>query len=377
MQATLTQKAKPNGKKKKIKTIGILTGGGDCPGLNAVVRAVTKTAINEYGIQVMGILDGFMGLIEKHVRELRDCDVSNILTEGGTILGTSNKANPSKFPMRLDGKTCMRDVRENCVQYAEEIGLDAVVVIGGDGTMSGAADLAEMGLNFMGVPKTIDNDLVGTEVTFGFNTAVTTAADALDKVHSTASSHHRVMVVEVMGRYAGWIALHAGVAAGSDVILIPEIPYHFDRVCEFVKERSRRGKRFSIITVAEGAKQKGGKMTVKATIKDSPDPIRLGGIANKLAYEIENTTKLECRAVVLGHIQRGGMPSAFDRTLATSFGHYAVEQLMAGQKNRLVVRQKGEMTTIPIDTAANKVRTVPLDHHLIQAGQGVGTFFGV
>jgi len=377
MQATLTQKAKPNGKKKKIKTIGILTGGGDCPGLNAVVRAITKTAINKYGVSVMGILDGYLGLIEKHTRELRDKDVSNILTEGGTILGTSNKANPAKFPMRLDGKTCMRDVRENCVQYAEEIGLDAIVVIGGDGTMSGAASLAEMGLNFMGVPKTIDNDLVGTEITFGFNTAVTTATDALDKVHSTASSHHRVMVVEVMGRYAGWIALHAGVAAGSDVILIPEIPYHLDKVCNFVKERSRRGKRFSIITIAEGAKQKGGKMVVKATIKDSPDPIRLGGIANKLAYEIEQNTNLECRAVVLGHIQRGGTPSPFDRTLATSFGNYAVEQLMAGQKNRLVVRNKGELTTVPLSEVADKVRTVPLDHHLVQAGQDVGTFFGV
>ena len=377
MQATLTCKAKPNGKNKKIKTIGILTGGGDCPGLNAVVREITKTAINKYGVTVIGILDGYLGLIEKHTRELRDKDVSNILTEGGTILGTSNKANPAKFSMRLDGKTCMRDVRENCVQYAEEIGLDAIVVIGGDGTMSGAASLAEMGLTFMGVPKTIDNDLVGTEVTFGFNTAVTTAADALDKVHSTASSHHRVMVVEVMGRYAGWIALHAGVAAGSDVILMPEIPYDINNVCDFVKERSRRGKRFSIITVAEGATQKGGKMTVKATIKDSPDPIRLGGIANKLAYEIEQNTNLECRAVVLGHIQRGGTPSPFDRTLATSFGNYAVEQLMAGQKNRLVVRNKGELTTVPLSEVADKVRTVPLDHHLVQAGQNVGTFFGV
>ncbi len=361
---------------KPIRTIGIMTGGGDCPGLNAVVRAVTKTAINGYGMTVIGILDGFLGLIEKHVRELRYSDVSNILTEGGTILGTSNKANPSKFPMLLDGKTCMRDVRENCVRYADEMGIDAVICIGGDGTMSGAASLAQMGMIFMGVPKTIDNDLVGTEITFGFNTAVTTATDALDKVHSTASSHHRVMVVEVMGRYAGWIALHAGVASGSDVILIPEIPYKMDVICEFVKQRSRRGKRFSIITVAEGAKEKGGKMVVKATIKDSPDPIRLGGIANKLAYDIENQTRLECRSVVLGHVQRGGAPSPFDRTLATTFGYYAIEQLMAGVKNRLVVRKKGELSTIPLAQVANKVRTVPPDHLLIQAARAIGTIFG-
>ncbi|KPK72155.1 MAG: 6-phosphofructokinase [Phycisphaerae bacterium SM23_30] len=358
-----------NRKRPKINTIGVMTGGGDCPGLNAVVRAVTKTAINKYDMTVVGILDGFLGLIEKHVRELRYADVSNILTEGGTILGTSNKANPSKYPMRLNGKTCMRDVRENCARYAQEMGIDAIVAIGGDGTMSGAAGLAQMNMVFMGVPKTIDNDLVGTDITFGFNTAVVTATDALDKVHSTASSHHRVMVVEVMGRYAGWIALHAGVASGSDVILIPEIPYHLDLVCDFVKQRSRRGKRFSIITVAEGAKEKGGKMIIKKTIKDSPDPIRLGGIAHKIAYEIEQKTKLECRAVVLGHIQRGGAPSPFDRTLATSFGHYAVEQLMLGKRNRLVVRRRGELATVPLTQVAN-------NHPLIQAGKAVGTIFG-
>jgi len=360
----------------QIKTIGILTGGGDCPGLNAVVRAVVKTAINKYGLTVFGIMDGYLGLIEKRMHKLEYTDVSNILTQGGTILGTSNKANPRKFPLKLDGETKMRDVRENCIDNARQMGIDAIVAIGGDGTMSGAADLAQKGLIFIGVPKTIDNDLAGTEITFGFNTAVVTATDALDKVHTTASSHHRVMIVEVMGRYAGWIALHAGVASGSDVILIPEIPYQLDIICDFVMQRSRHGKRFSIITVAEGAKEKGGEMVVQKTIEDSPDPIRLGGIANKLAYEIEEKTKLECRAVILGHVQRGGIPSAFDRTLATSFGHFALEQLMAGKKNCLVARRRGELTTVPLSEIAGKIRTVESDHQLIKAARAVRTCFG-
>jgi len=363
-------------KKQTIKTIGILTGGGDCPGLNAVIRAVTKTAINRYDLRVIGILDGYLGLIEKRMKELSYNDVSNILTQGGTILGTSNKADPLKFPVTLDGKCRLCDVRDNCLHNAEEMGLDAIVAIGGDGTMAGAASLIQTGLRFMGVPKTIDNDLPGTEVTFGFNTAVMTATDAIDKVHTTASSHHRVMIVEVMGRYAGWIALHAGVAGGSDVILIPEISYTLDVICDFVRQRSRRGKRYSIITVAEGAKEKGGKMVVKKTVKNSPDPIRLGGIANKLAYDIEQQAKLECRAVILGHVQRGGTPSAFDRTLATSFGNYALEQLMAGHNNRLVVRRHGELDTVPLSTIAGKIRTVPRNHQLIEAARAVGTCFG-
>lgn len=363
-------------KKKPIKTIGILTGGGDCPGLNAVVRAVTKTAITKYNLEVLGIMDGFLGLIEKRFRPLHFEDVSNILAAGGTILGTSNMANPIKFPVKINGKTMMSDVRDNCVQNAGDIGIDAIVAIGGDGTMCGATDLAKKGIPFIGVPKTIDNDLPGTEVTFGFNTAVVTATEAIDKVHTTASSHHRVMIVEVMGRYAGWIALHAGVASASDVILVPEIPYHLDTICDFVKNRSHQGDRYSVITVAEGAKEKGGKMVVRAKVKNSPDPLRLGGIADKLAFEIEKRTKLECRAVVLGHVQRGGTPSAFDRTLATGFGFHAIELLMAGKKNQLVVRRKGEMSCVPLSQIAGKVRTIEPDNRLIQAARAVGTCFG-
>jgi len=367
----MAQKRKP-----KIRTIGVLTGGGDCPGLNAVIRAVTKTAINKHGLKVIGIRDGFLGLIENNMVELTTLDASGILTQGGTILGTSNKANPMKFSVTLQGKTEIRDVSDECLRHAESRGLDAIVAIGGDGTMSGAAALAKKGLTFIGVPKTIDNDLWGTEVTFGFNTAVVTATEALDKVHTTASSHHRVMIVEVMGRYAGWIALHAGVASGSDVILIPEIPYELDKICQYVEDRSTAGKRFSIICVAEGAKEKSGKVVVQKIVKDSPDPLRLGGIANKLAYDIEKRTGQECRAVILGHVQRGGTPSAFDRTLATGFGYYALEQLMAGQKNHLVVRRRGEMATVPLSQVAGKTRTVPKNHPLIQAARAVDTCFG-
>ena len=363
--------------KKMIKTIGVLTGGGDCPGLNAVIRAVTKTAISKHSLKVIGIFDGFLGLIENRMHQLSYDDVSNILTRGGTILGSCNKANPAQYPVATSsGKKRMKDLRDDCVHHLRQRNIDALICIGGDGTMAGAALLAQKGLTIMGVPKTIDNDLYGTDITFGFDTAVTTATEALDKIHTTASSHHRVMIVEVMGRYAGWIALYAGVASGSDVILIPEIPYRLDKVCEFVRRRSQHGKKFSIITVAEGAKEKGGKMVVHKIDKYSPDPIRLGGVADKLAREIEQLTSLDSRAVVLGHVQRGGTPTPFDRTLATAFGHYALEQLMAGKKNCLVVRQKGELTTVRLADVAGKIRTVPKTHPLINAARGVNTCLG-
>jgi ATP-dependent phosphofructokinase / diphosphate-dependent phosphofructokinase len=363
-------------KTRKIRAIGIMTGGGDCPGLNAVIRAVTKTAVGRHGLRVFGILDGFEGLIENRIHELHWDDVSNILTEGGTILGTSNKANPAHYAVTVSGRQAFRDVRSLCVRNARAHGLDAIIAIGGDGTMTGAAALAEKGLGFIGVPKTIDNDLAGTEITFGFNTAVTTATDALDKVHTTASSHHRVMIVEVMGRYAGWIALYAGVASGADVILIPEIPYRLEKVCQSVIERRRRGRRFSIITVSEGAREKGGQYVVRKTITNSPDPIRLGGIANKLADDIEKAAGLECRATILGHVQRGGSPTPFDRTLATGFGHAALELLMRGGRNRVVVQQRGQITSAALSSVAGKIRTVPKNYYLLRAAREIGTSFG-
>lgn len=363
---------------KKIKSIAVMTGGGDCPGLNAVIRAVTKAAISKYRLNVWGIEDGYQGLIDDRIRRLTYEDASDILTVGGTILGTSNVANPFKYPVETGtGKIQMRDVSDKCVATLKAYDIDALICIGGDGTMASASDFAKKGVTVMGVPKTIDNDLCGTDVTFGFNTAVTTATDALDKLHTTAGAHHRVMITEVMGRYAGWIALHAGVASGSDVILIPEIPYRLDKVCDFVLERSQIGKRFSIIVAAEGAKALGGKMVFSKRLDHSPDPIRLGGIAEKLSDDINAVTGLECRAVILGHVQRGGTPTAFDRVLATTFGFGAIDFLMRGVKNHLVVKKDGKISSVPLSRIAGKVRTVPKNHPIVRAAKAVNTSFGV
>lgn len=364
-------------KMKSIKSIAVMTGGGDCPGLNAVIRAVTKTAMNKYGLEVWGIEDGFLGLIEDRMHIISYGEVSNILTVGGTILGSSNTANPFAYYAGNSKAGQPRDLSNNCIKLLRDRNIDALICIGGDGTMKSAAAFVKKGLTVMGVPKTIDNDLYGTDITFGFNTAVTTATEAIDKVHTTAGSHHRVMIVEVMGRYAGWIALHSGVASGSDVILIPEIPYQPDKICEFVLSRSKKGKRFSIIVVAEGAKQKGGKMVVAKKLACSPDPIRLGGIANVLAEQIGKCTGLECRAIVLGHIQRGGTPSPFDRTIATDFGHKAVELLIQGTRGHLVVMKGGKLSSIALSQVAGKIKTVPKNHHLVKAALAVGTSFGI
>ena len=382
-------------RKRTIKSIAVMTGGGDCPGLNAVIRAVTKTATNKFGLEVWGIEDGYLGLIEDRMHVLTYNDVSNILTVGGTILGSSNVVNPFKYPLTA-GKTprlapgpvpgakpcpqvagLMRDVSDKCIETLHSHGIDALICIGGDGTMASAAGFAKKGVNVIGVPKTIDNDLYGTDITFGFDTAVTTATEAIDKIHTTASSHHRVMIVEVMGRYAGWIALHAGVASGSDCLLLPEIPYRLDKICDFVLGRSKRGRRFSIIVAAEGAKEKGGEMVVAKKLPFSPDPIRLGGVANVLAAKINERTGLDCREVVLGHVQRGGTPTPFDRVLATKFGHAAIELLMKGVRGQLVVLKDGKISSIRLSKVAGRIRAVPKNHRLIKAALAVGTSFGV
>jgi len=361
---------------KTLKRIGMLTGGGDCPGLNAVIRAVAKAAMGG-GLEVVGIEDGYLGLIENRLRVLTVQDVSGILTAGGTILGSCNKANPAKYAMPgLDGKWVLCDVRDQVVKHYNAAGLDAMVVIGGDGTMTGAADLIARGLNIVGVPKTIDNDLWATEITFGHDTAVNTASDALDKVHTTASSHHRVMVVELMGRYAGWIALHAGLASGADVILIPEIPFDLDKVAAKCLHRRRIGKGFTIIAVAEGAMPAGGKQFVNHIDETSPDPIRLGGVGKFVADAMENRTGLESRAIVLGHIQRGGTPTPHDRILATEFGYQAFKLLSEGMFGRMVVQHQGRIDSVPISEVAGKVRTVPADHILIQVARAIGVSFG-
>ena len=361
-----------------IQRIGVLTGGGDCPGLNAVIRAVTKTAIFHHGLEVIGIEDGFLGLVENRTRPLLEKDVSGILTHGGTILGSNNKCNPQRFAeVAADGSIEYLDVTDRCMHALNAHKIDALVVIGGDGTMACAKNFVDRGVNCIGVPKTIDNDLVGTDVTFGFATAVATATRALDQVHDTAASHHRAMVVEVMGRNAGWIALDAGVASGSDVILIPEIPFELDKVCDVVRQRRESGKGCSIICVSEGAMPVGGKLVVRKVDPTSPDPIRLGGIGAVITELIEKQTNIETRNTVLGYTQRGGTPVPEDRILGTRFGHKAIEVLLSGQPNRLIVMHGRDVTHAPLEAAAGKQRTVPLDHPVIAAAKAVGTSFGV
>ena len=362
---------------KTIKKIGVLTAGGDCPGLNAVIRAVTKTAINRYGLQVMGIEDGFAGLIHNRIRPIEYNDVSNILTQGGTVLGSNNKADPKRWPKKnADGSLEFIDVTPRCLDHILDRQLDAIIVIGGDGSMTVASGLLDHGINCIGVPKTIDNDLVGTDITFGFSTAVHVASSALDRVHTTAASHHRAMVVEVMGRNAGWLALHAGVASGADVILIPEIEYDIDLISQYLHDRSKRGKRFSIICVSEGAKAKGGEQVVARRVETSVESVRLGGVGQVVAQQIEDETGIETRAIILGHVQRGGTPTADDRVLATQFGHAAMELLMSGATGRLVVQKDGQLGDFDMREVANKQRTVTLDAPLVIAARDLGTNFG-
>lgn len=361
------------------RRFGILTAGGDCPGLNAVLRATGKTLL-AHGHELIGFEDGFLGILERRWRDLTTCNLSGILTVGGTILGSSNRDNPflwSPTMHRGDG-TAPSDHSDRVVALLKELGIEGLIVIGGDGSMIMANRLIqEKGVNCIGVPKTIDNDLGATDVTFGFDTAVQIATECIDRLHSTAMSHHRAMVVEIMGRYAGWLTLYSGVASGADVILLPEIPYDMEKVCQAIRERSTVGKRFSIIAVAEGAKPIGGKMTVSKVIASSPDPLRLGGIASRIADEIEATTGVEARATVLGHIQRGGTPSAQDRLLATGFGHTAAELALAGKWGHMASYRCGEFVSVPLKDSVKKLRLVPVDHPLIAAAQAIGTSFGV
>ena len=361
----------------KIKRIGLLTAGGDCPGLNAVIRAVAKTAISDHGMQVIGIEDGYAGLIEGRFHQLRWNDVSGILHTGGTILGTSNRDNPFKYPVhKPNGDLEFIDVFDRVAGNIKKLHIEAVIAVGGDGTMAITSQMMERGVNVVGVPKTIDNDLAATDVTFGFDTALVTATEALDKLHTTAMSHHRVMIMETMGRYAGWIALYSGVAGGGDVILIPEIPFQLDSICHTVQERGSRGKRFSIIVAAEGAKPEGGQMVVQRIIKESTDQLRLGGIGQQLAGQIEDRTGIECRVTVLGHLQRGGSPSAFDRILGTRFGVKAVELAAAGQFGRMVALKGLNVESVPLQEAVGSLRLVSPDSEIIKAARSVGVSFG-
>ncbi len=364
-------------KRKKNKKIGILTGGGDCPGLNAVIRAVAKSAIIDYGFDVIGFKDGYEGLIENRFFKLSFMAVSGIINQGGTILGTSNKANPFSYPVKKNGKIEFKDLSGHALKNYKKNGLDALICTGGDGTLSIAYKLYKKGINVIGIPKTIDNDVNLTDTTSGFDSAVVIATDAIDKLHTTAQSHHRVMIVEVMGRYAGWLGLCSGIAGGADIILIPEIPFSIEKVCQRVLERSRgTGRRFSIIVVSEGAKPKGGDMVVKKIVDDSPDPIRLGGIGNCVAAQIEKMTGLEVRVTVLGHIQRGGSPTAYDRILATKFGCEAVRFVSEKKFGQMVALNGWKIDPVSIEEATKSLKKVSPDSHLVSYSKSIGTSFG-
>lgn len=362
---------------KKRKRIGLLTGGGDCPGLNAVIRGVVKASISQNNSEVIGFEDGYEGLISRSTVPLDWNHVSGILTQGGTILGTSNRANPFRWPIEKEnGNIVFADISDKAIDYINELGLDVLICIGGDGTMAIANQLSQKGVKVVGVPKTIDNDIWGTDITFGFNSAMSIATEAIDRIHTTAMSHHRVMIIEVMGRYAGWLALESGIAGGGDVILIPEIPYRIDTICDMILKRSKKGRRFSIIVVSEGAKPLGGKQIVKRIVKESTDPVRLGGISHKLAEEIEECTHLETRVTILGHLQRGGTPTPFDRILATRLGVKAAE-LCQDEINGVMVAVHGsDITTVPLSEIGGKTRLVETNHPLIDVAKSVGTCLG-
>ncbi|MDK2800946.1 MAG: ATP-dependent phosphofructokinase / diphosphate-dependent phosphofructokinase [Clostridiales bacterium] len=361
---------------KKIKKIGILTGGGDCPGLNAVIRGATRTAILKYGLEVVGIKNGYRGLYLGQIIRLNMDTISGILPRGGTILYSSNKDNLFKYPFVEEGKTVYRDVSDMGVKNIQDAGIDAMIIIGGDGTLTSARDFARKGINVIGVPKTIDNDLASTDVTFGFDTAVAVATEALDRLHTTAESHHRIMCLEVMGRYAGWIALEAGIAGGADAILIPEIPYSIEKVAEKIEDRRHAGKDFSIVVVAEGAKPKDGEMVVSQVVEDSPDPIRLGGIGAKIAQELEQRVGLESRATILGHLQRGGTPTAYDRILSTRYGAAAVELIMEGKFGNMVTLKGNDMSYDSLENVIGKLKNVDPDGELVRTAKSIGISLG-
>lgn len=360
-----------------MKRIGVLTGGGDCPGLNAVIRAVVKSAVGHYGWEVIGIEDGYDGLVgEPRCRVLTPADVQGILPRGGTILGTSNRGNPFAVPVRQpDGTISYEDRSEQVIENIQRLRLDALITIGGDGTLKIALELSEKGVPVIGVPKTIDNDIAGTDVSFGFDTAVGTATDAIDRLHTTAESHHRVMVLEVMGRNAGWIGLHAGLAGGADVILIPEIPFDLKKVAEKVELRERTGRRFSIVVVAEGARPAGGE-PVFVEPPGNGKYGRLGGIGNRVGADLGALTGKETRVTILGHVQRGGSPTAFDRVLATRFGAEAVRMVARGEFGRMVALRGQALTGVEIAEAVRVPKLVDPDGELVRTAEEIGISFG-
>lgn len=361
-----------------LKRVGILTGGGDCSGLNAVIRAITRAAIIECGSEVIGIEGGFEGLITGHTQELTVRNTRDILTLGGTILGTTNKGNPFEYrQLAPDGSITVSDYSDKAMETYRSLGLDCLFVVGGEGTLEIAYKFQLKGANVIGIPKTIDNDLDGTDYTFGYQTAVEIACDALDRLHTTGRSHQRVMILEVMGRTAGWIALEAGIAGGAHIILIPEIPYNIDKVVEKIQLREKGGSPFSIIVVAEGAREEGGDVIVQASASTRLQGVpQLGGVSAYLAEQIKKRVDLEVRYTVLGHIQRGGSPCAFDRVLGTRLGSEAVRAAMEGKFGTMVALRTPNIVLIPLSELAGKVRRVPLDSQLIRTAEAIGISMG-
>ena len=361
--------------KKSVSTIAISTGGGDCPGLNAVIRAAVKSAVLKHSWKVIGIQDGFEGLIwPDKARPLELADVSGILPRGGTILGTTNRGNPFRYVTTENGKEITHDVSDQVIANARKLGIDALIVIGGDGTQKIALDLQRKGLNVVGVPKTIDNDLSATEITFGFDTALHTATEAIDKLHTTAESHHRIMVVEVMGRDTGWIALEAGIAGGAHVILIPEMPFTVANIRRYIEKRLSIGKRFTIIVIAEGCPL---PVDMQKNYGEERRKLpRFGAIGNLVGQELGRELKREVRVAVLGHIQRGGSPSPFDRILSTRFGVAAVDLVARGEFGKMVCLRQARIHSVSLEEAVNATKCVDPSGEMVLTAKATGVCFG-
>ena len=376
-----------------VKKVAIITNGGDAPGLNAVIRAIVKTAETN-GIECYGYIEGYKGLLENNYIKLdTKTNASGLLHRGGTIIGTSNSTNVFNLKVEENGKTVYKDMSQKCIDNIKQAGFDCIFTLGGDGTQKSGRDFSLRGVNVIGVPKTIDNDVAHTDVTFGYNTAVSVATEAIDRLHTTAESHHRIMVLEVMGRYAGWIALESAIAGGADAALIPEIPYDINEVAKKVKQRQEEGKNFSIIVVSEGAKPKDGEIVVKKKLDDGKglDNIRLGGIGEKVASDLEELTGLVSRCTVLGYVQRGGTPTAYDRVLSTKYGVKAMQLAMEGKFNVLVTYKGGKLDCASLEevvgnnkeigaasgnTANSNIRKITMDDPLIKTAQSIGINLG-
>ena len=379
-----------------IKKVGILANGGDVSGFNAVIRAIVKTAEN-HGVECYGILDGYNGLVKKDFEILSTAahgEAVGILPKGGSIIGSSTNANVFNYKVvNEDGSVEYKDLSDQCIQNIKDFGFDCIFTLGGDGTQKSARDFSTKGVNIIGVPKTIDNDVACTEITFGYNTAVSVAMEALDRLHTTGETHHRIMVLEVMGRYAGWIALESAIAGGADVALIPEIPYDIEKVASKIENRKKRGKNFSVVVVAEGARPKGGEMVV-ANVRDNGagvDNTKLGGVGAIVAKQLEDLTGLEARNTTLGYMQRGGTPTAFDRVLSTKYGTKAMELALEGKFGVLTVIKNGKLDSVSLEevvgnnkkigavsgnTAESNLRKVTMDDDLVKTARNIGINLG-